>query len=88
MCLAKFSAQTEQMAAIFNRCGERPSALSMVWASAMIRDARFAQSGSRAHSSPSEATKTPSKPCLMAWRIQDGRMPLVHGMLMTRTPVE
>ena len=27
MCLAKFSAQTEQMAAIFRRCGDRPSCL-------------------------------------------------------------
>ena len=45
MCLAKFSAHTEQMAAIFRRCGASPSALSRFCASSTIREARLAQSG-------------------------------------------
>ena len=45
MCLAKFSAQTEQIAAIFRRCGASPSALSRFWASSTILEARLAQSG-------------------------------------------
>ncbi len=51
----------------------------------MMCELRSAQSGRKAHSSPSDAMKTPSNPCSMAYRIQSGRMPLVQGMLMTMT---
>src|SRR5674476_717466 len=45
----------------------------------MIAEVLSAQSGRYAHSSPSEATKTPSNPLSRAWISQPGLSPLLHG---------
>ena len=65
-CFVYGAAQTEQIAAIFSRRPSIPCSGSSAWASPTIRDDRSLQSGDSAHSSPSEAMKTPSKPCWSA----------------------
>ena len=56
-----------------------PFSRMMTWAAAATLAVRPEQSGRYAHSSPSEAMKTPSIPFSRARMIQLGRIPLLHG---------
>src|SRR5664279_3082528 len=51
----------------------------------MIAEVLSAQSGRYAHSSPSEATKTPSNPFSRAWINQLGLSPLLHATAIVCT---
>ena len=88
ICLVNDSAQTEQIAAILRRRSSIPCVARRSCASFMIRADRFAQSERYAHSSPSDAMNTPSKPCSSANRTQPGLTALVQGRLTTTTSGE
>ncbi len=88
ICLVNDSAQTEQIAAIFSRRSSIPCSARRSCAWYMICADLFAQSDRYAHSSPSEAMNTPSKPCSSANRIQAGLTALVQGRLITTTSGE